>query len=429
MIPKLGAQGAADLQRRMTDHLIANLKAIIDLNALSVEVRFEGGSLNHMQNWLGASFSYRPQGNGDLGCRMETALADAFGQGHESVVIIGSDIPDITSDIVQEAFEKLQTTDLVLGPAADGGYYLIGLNMSAMQQSHGQLFENIAWGTEKVLSQTLENATRIGLSHALLVTLKDVDRPDDLVVWDRASRIGMRGDGNLSISIIIPTLNEAGDIGQTLARIPRSEKVEILVVDGGSSDNTVEIAKTSGARVLTAAPSKAGQMNAGAAEAAGDVFLFLHADTWLPPNFAAKVRAAVSRQKNQAGAFTLGINSAARRIKFIEYMANRRARLFKLPYGDQALFVHRDMFFEIGGFPEYPIMEDFEFVRRLKKKTKITILPESVETSPRRWHNFGVIKTWLVNQIILGAYFIGISPHRLAFWYRRDKGKRYKKKD
>ena len=167
MIPKLGAQGAADLQRRMTDHLIANLKEIIDLNALSVEVRFEGGSQNHMQNWLGASFSYRPQGNGDLGRRMETALADAFGQGHESAIIIGSDIPDITSDIVQEAFETLQTADLVLGPAADGGYYLIGLNMSAMHQRHGQLFENIAWGTGRVLSQTLENASRIGLSVAL----------------------------------------------------------------------------------------------------------------------------------------------------------------------------------------------------------------------------------------------------------------------
>jgi rSAM/selenodomain-associated transferase 2 len=226
------------------------------------------------------------------------------------------------------------------------------------------------------------------------------------------------------ISIIIPALNEAGVIAKTIAAIPKSENLEILVVDGGSSDDTAEIARKRGASVLSCASSKAGQMNAGAEVARGDVLLFLHADTLLPKNFENKVLSAVGRKGFGAGAFSLGIDSENRGIRFIERMANRRARLLKMPYGDQALFVSRDLFNQIGGFADYPIMEDFDLVRRLKKKGHITILPDPVKTSPRRWQNIGVLKTWLLNQIIIGAYFIGIPPRTLALWYRREKGKK-----
>jgi rSAM/selenodomain-associated transferase 2/rSAM/selenodomain-associated transferase 1 len=428
MILELGAEGAADLQRQMTDHVVSNLKEFIDLNSLAVEVRFEGGSEKRIQTWLGPSFSYRRQGDGDIGRRMMAALSDAFQEGYESVVIIGSDIPDIKGDILQQAFKKLQNKDLVLGPAADGGYYLIGMQMAAWDPAHPELFEDISWGTDEVLSQSLDKAKKMGLSFGLLGTLKDVDRPADLAVWNQASGLTPDGTRKILISIIIPTLNEADVIKATVARLPESENIEILVVDGGSRDNTVEIAQKLGTRVLIKAPSKAEQMNAGAAEARGDVLLFLHADTRLPANFEEIVMAAVSRDDVSAGAFTLGIDSKTWSLRFIERVANWRARIFKLPYGDQALFVGRDLFFEIGGFPDYPIMEDFEFIRRLKKKGQITILPQSVQTSPRRWQNFGVLKTWLLNQIIVAAYFIGIPPHRLAFWYRREKGRSAQKK-
>lgn len=423
MIPVLGAEGAADLQRQMTGHLISNLKKLIDRCSSAVEIRFEGGSEKLMQDWLGPSFSYRRQGIGDIGRRMSAALANAFQEGYASVVIIGSDIPDIASDIVQQAFKRLHHDDLVLGPAGDGGFYLIGIQLAAWHQGCAGLLEGISWGTDQVLSQTLDGAEKLGLGYALLDRLQDVDRPEDLAVWNQTLKPAPEPADNILISVIIPTLNEADVIKATIARLPASEKVEIVVVDGGSRDNTVEIAKRLGARVLIKAPSKAEQMNAGAAEAQGDVFLFLHADTRLPANFEEKVMAAVSRDGICAGAFTLGIDSKAWGLKFIERAANWRARMFKLPYGDQALFVRRDLFFEIGGFPDYPIMEDFEFIRRLKKKGSLTILPESVKTSPRRWQNFGVFRTWLLNQLIVAAYFIGIPPHRLAFWYRREKGR------
>ncbi len=178
-----------------------------------------------------------------------------------------------------------------------------------------------------------------------------------------------------------------------------------------------------GGRVLTSAPSKAAQMNAGAAEASGDVLLFLHADTRLPENYESRVLAAMARPNVCAGAFSLVIESEAAGLRLIERAANWRSRFFQMPYGDQALFVTRKLFHEIGGYPDYPIMEDFEFVRRLKKKGKIAILPESVQTSPRRWLNMGIIKTWLLNQTIVIAFYLGISPQRLSRWYNRSKGK------
>jgi len=428
MIPELGVEGAADLQRRMTDCLVSKVKTWIEQRSLAVEIRFEGGSQKLMREWLGPSFSYRHQGRGDIGRRMQRAIADGFQDGYTSIVIIGSDIPDISSAIIHQAFEELQKNNLVLGPAGDGGYYLIGMQKTDENQVYPELFEAINWGTNQVLSQTLAAANQLGIGYALLDTLKDVDRPEDLKIWNRALRSESDLTAKKRISIIIPTLNEADVIEEAITRLPQSEQVEIVVVDGGSSDGTDKMARKLGARVLSTAPSKAGQMNAGAAEARGEVLLFLHADTRLPEKFEEKVLTAVARKGYCAGAFTLGIDSEDWGLRFIERIANWRARFFKLPYGDQALFVSRDLFLEIGGFADYPIMEDFELIRRLKKKSKIAILPESVKTSPRRWQNLGVVKTWFLNQIIIGAYFIGIPPQRLARWYRREKGRTNKKR-
>ncbi len=122
MISKLGDEGAAELQRQMTEHIISRITKCSGMHSTSLEIRFEGGNHHLMAAWLGNGFDYSPQGNGDIGIRMRRALKEGFGSGHESVVIIGSDIPDITGDIIQKAFDGLKKHDLVLGPAADGGY-------------------------------------------------------------------------------------------------------------------------------------------------------------------------------------------------------------------------------------------------------------------------------------------------------------------
>jgi rSAM/selenodomain-associated transferase 2 len=249
-----------------------------------------------------------------------------------------------------------------------------------------------------------------------------VDRPEDLAVWHRALKPTLEPLGKKRLSVIVPTLNEAGNIKETITQLQKSKEVEIVVVDGGSRDNTLALARSLGARVLLTEASKAVQMNAGAAESVGDVLLFLHADTRLPENFDAKVMAAVNQNGFCAGAFSLGIDSDVGGLRLIERVANWRSRFFQMPYGDQALFVRRDLFNEIGGFPDFPIMEDFELIRRLRRKGKISILPESVRTSPRRYLNIGILKTWFLNQIIIAAYYLGIPPERLACWYHREKG-------
>lgn len=423
MIPKLGAEGAAELQRQMTEHIISTVRQLADRRQLPVEVRFDGGSKKLMRQWLGRDFSYRIQGKGDIGYRMQCAFTDGFQDGYEPIIIIGSDIPGITTDILQRAFDGLQNKDLVLGPANDGGYYLIGMHRDTFNRSASRIFGGISWSTDKVLSQTLDVARNLRLSSLLTDILSDVDRPEDLALWQKVSEAISDSSEPISISVIIPTLNETEIIHATLSALRKKTGVEMIVVDGGSQDNTVELATSVGAKVLITSPSKAVQMNTGAAAASGDILLFLHADTRLPENFEQHILSAAHQKGFCAGVFRLSIDSNLSALRLIEQVANWRSRYLGMPYGDQGLFISRELFTKIGGFAGIPIMEDVELIRRLRKKGNITILNQSVKTSSRRWLNFGIFRTWLLNQIILMGFYVGISPTRLVKWYRREKGK------
>lgn len=220
------------------------------------------------------------------------------------------------------------------------------------------------------------------------------------------------------ISIIIPVLNEVNTIKQTLASLKNASSVEIIVVDGGSKDETIAVAKSLGVQVISSDLGRATQMNMGAKVATGDILLFLHADTRIAPNFDILIRQALAGDFI-AGAFELKIDANLPGIRLIEKMVNLRSHLFSLPYGDQAIFISSKVFHQIGGFPNLPIMEDFVFIRQLKKLGKINIIPQPVITSGRRWQKLGVIKTTLINQLIIIGYFLGVSPDQLARWYRK----------
>jgi uncharacterized protein len=176
LIPVLGPEGACRLHRELTEKIVAQVQQIKESYPLMVEIHFSGGSREQMAGWLGRDFQYVIQEEGDLGTRMRLAFQKAFRQGWERVVLIGSDLPDLTPAIIQESFDRLTNHDLVLGPARDGGYYLIGLKANLPE-----LFGNpIIWGTREVLKDTLISANRLGLKTALLTRLRDVDRPEDL---------------------------------------------------------------------------------------------------------------------------------------------------------------------------------------------------------------------------------------------------------
>ncbi|MBV6625085.1 MAG: TIGR04283 family arsenosugar biosynthesis glycosyltransferase [Rivularia sp. (in: Bacteria)] len=223
------------------------------------------------------------------------------------------------------------------------------------------------------------------------------------------------------ISIIIPTLNESPNLKATLASTQTGTNLEVIVVDGGSDDNTVNIAESFGVKVISGYQNRACQMNAGAKNAEGDILLFLHADTLLPANFDEMIRTAMQQPSTVAGAFALRINAPDIGLRLVEWGVKWRSKLFQMPYGDQAIFITRNKFERIGGFPEVLIMEDFELIRQLKKAGNITLISASVITSPRRWLRKGILQTTLINQIVIIAYFLGVSPARIRSWYRGEK--------
>jgi uncharacterized protein len=201
LIPALGELGAATVHRQMTEHTLLQARKLCRTREISISVYFDGNERQHMQDWLGSDLIYQAQADGDLGWRMARSISEAFQDGIDRVVIIGTDCPGLNAELMSEAFHQLLTHDLVLGPAIDGGYYAIGLRYFIPE-----LFVGIIWGTDRVLSQTVEIANKLNLSVAYLPALADVDRPEDLPVWDRIQRATSQMYASRTIASDIPNL-------------------------------------------------------------------------------------------------------------------------------------------------------------------------------------------------------------------------------
>lgn len=389
LISYLGAEAAAQLQKEMTEHTVTQARR----TGAEIEVRYTGGSAALMADWLGADLHYVEQGEGDLGERMERTFVDAFSDGAERVVIIGSDCPSNDLKNMQVAFRALEDSDCVIGPANDGGYYLIGLT-----QPVPQLFKEIDWGGDKVLEQTLSAASFLSVQQ--LKSLPDVDFPRDVPP---------------RISIIIPTLNEVECLPKTLKQMEEGFNLEVLVVDGGSTDGTQSLIPDG----LECREGRADQQNLGAATATGDILLFLHADTQLPDGWEWIIRETLADSSVALGAFLFKVDCDFPGRKFIEDTANWRSKKGGLPFGDQGFFLRRETYDAAGGFPDQPIMEDYAFARILRHHGKIITVPQPAITSGRRWKKHGVLKVTLVNKLMILGYHLGISPERLAAFYRK----------
>jgi len=424
LIPAVGADGAANLAHAFFKDIWASLQTLSDATLILVVTEHDPAfEPIEAEVWL--------QGDGDLGDRMERALRRAL-EGADAAVVVGSDLPGLPLRVFEQAREALQGGAAVLGPSADGGFYLIGLT-----RCPAGLLAGLPWSQSDTYEQTIARLHSHGLRVRMLERWFDVDVPADLEHLEKLiarEEISVPATSNalqeirskrtIHVSVVIPVLNEEARIGRRLEELGRIDGIgEVIVVDGGSIDRTLAIAQSfAGVKVIEASRGRARQMNAGAEAASGEAILFLHADVSLPPDAVTLIDRALDRQGAIAGAFKTWTISDTRasRLGFLLHLADLRSRYTSLPYGDQAIFVNARVFRELGGYPDQPLMEDLEFSRLLKRRGKIVRVPANVAVSGRRFIEHPIYYAVLMNIFPL-LYRLGVPAVSLARFYRESR--------
>jgi len=408
--------------RYLVARTLAQARLWIGNGSCLATIHFSGGEMSQVQAEFGHDFAYCDQIGPSLGERLKNATESAFNAGAKKVVVIGTDCPSLTSNDLKLAFEALEHHDVVVGPAVDGGYYLIGLG------SHQPaLFYGVDWSTFLVFQQTVQKAQTLNLSVHVLRKLSDVDYPEDLLpLRQRAEgeRFPIKSKTG-RLSVIIPALNEEMNLGATLHSVGKpQDDLEIIVVDAGSTDQTLAIAQQHGCKVFVGNRGRACQMNAGAAAATGGHLLFLHADTHLPDGFRQEIQRVLDMPVI-CGAFPLVIDAPGVAMRMIESGVAFRSSVLQMPYGDQAIFFRASDFYDQSGFRKMAIMEDYEMISRMRKSGRIGLTNRPVTTSARRWLKKGILRTTMVNQLCIVAYRLGFSDNLISRFYHGVSRKKF----
>ncbi|MTI58857.1 MAG: glycosyltransferase [Firmicutes bacterium] len=225
-----------------------------------------------------------------------------------------------------------------------------------------------------------------------------------------------------TISIIIPTFNEEKTISDTISHVKalKGDK-EIIVVDGGSEDSTLTLAEKEADIVFKTTSGRGHQLNEGAYAAGGDILFFLHCDSRLEKDALSAIKDVLSDKGLIGGCFSLKIADDSLPLRFISWTSNLRSRFLKIIFGDQGIFIRKDIFFRLGGFPEIELMEDWEFSRKMASKGELAFLSNKIYTSARRWYSFGIWRTILLMQKIKLLYLLGVKPEKLNQIYRNPR--------
>jgi len=389
----------ADFQVKNPDARVCLYHTPMDL-PVAVEAKFQG------------AWEFCPQEGQHLGERMEGALRSAFSAGAGRAVLIGSDIADIGVTDLEEAFENVRHKTAVLGPARDGGFYLVGLDEHCAAP-----FRFEKWGTDDIYSRTANELRKAGFHVNRIRERKDIDRPEDLAALDRSPLF------NSVLSVIIPTLSSPEKLGPLVNFLEESlwPGDEIILVRG-RADGEITMCERRGPVTRIECPRGRGiQQNAGAKHATGDLLFFLHDDTVPPPNFAYLIRRECAGNEPAPGCFRLEFSPSNRLLDLIARWAGWRTAVFRLPYGDQGFFCRREVFEAVGGFRRKYLMEDVDFVRRCRKLGKPVMLPFKVKTSPERYTRKGILTASLQNHMIMLLERLAVDEKTLFSLYYREK--------
>lgn len=355
---------------------------------------------------LAGKHTYALQKGADLGERMSCAISEVLGQGFGQCVLIGTDVPELTRRDLQNAFAVLSKKDVVFGPTADGGYYLVG-----MKHMVKQAFEKQEYGHGKVLYNTLRRLKENGVTAGLTAEHFDMDTAEDLngfrnrarsrhpLLWTTAT--GRYVAAACSISVIIPVYNEEKLIIPMQRQLAGLRKhCEIIFVDGGSSDRTLERID-SRFQVIHTKKGRAHQMNAGARASHGEILFFLHCDSSLPQRPLEQIREVMKSYR--VGCFGIAFHSKNLFMMTCRIISNHRIKDRKVMFGDQGIFIDRKLFFDIGMFPELPIMEDYQLSLNLKARgERIGMTKQRIYTSDRRFEGGTIVKLtcmWNMNRL------------------------------
>jgi hypothetical protein len=367
---------------------------------------------------------------------MQRAFEFARAGGYRRTVLVGSDIADVQPSDLHLAFEELRNRDSVLGPARDGGFYLIGLRRRCPA-----VFEPEGWGGGGVFERAFQALKDAGLSVSFTPERSDVDHPEDL---DR-----LRADPCFTdrVSVVVPTLNPEGRVRTLIERLraelwPGDEVVAVAGTDdafpqaGGppgcaprqipaaspvpAMGDPLSSAGTGDAvpvRLLHCPKGRGRQLHRGARAANGDILWFLHDDCDPPANFGYLLRKLQPGSPFSFGCFRLDYFPATPALQLLADWANLRTRLLRLPYGDQGIFCRRAVYEKTGGFRRPYLMEDVDFVRRARRLGPMLVLSERLRTSAERYLKGGVLATGVRSHLTMLMYLLGMEENILYQWY------------
>lgn len=399
----LGPVGTAYLRRQLLRATLDTARQVGNRRGVAIEVHACDAGSRDVAALVGTDMTFIDQRKRHSGQPLRSGSSDAHNDDVRKVVFIGFCCPLLDSDVLCMAFDALDDHDVVLGPTRDDRSYLIG-----MLTNRVALLSDIAKTRFWVPSELKQACLNDGLNLAELPAMPIMSAPDDLADW--ASARFAHAPARPRLSVIIPSRNEQNHLAATIASALVADNIEIIVADGRSTDRTIEIARQFGVTVTESPPSRGAQMNSAAEVARGDILLFLHADTLLPPGYDAVVYQTLATPNTSAGAFTLAIDAKGMAPRLIEWGVYARSRFCERPYGDQAIFMSTETFHDSGRFPNLPYMEDFAMLPCLKRRGHIRVVPDQVMTSARRWEKHGWTTTTLMHQWAKLRYLLFHKP-------------------